>query len=132
MNSLDQFKNTFEQTVLISFDVTGAFDRVKWSSLAEIMNRNEINRNLRQITTQSFFENRKIGLFDEDNDLELEHELYSGVSQEPVLSPTLFNVSMTKIQQTIKETNRFKLLSYADGLLMIVGIDKIKDCQIIR
>ena len=78
-------------------------------------------------------ENRKIGLFDNgNNNLKLEHKLYSGVPQGSALSPTLFNIAMTEIYKTVKETNRFKLLSYADDLLMIVGIDKIKDSQTIN
>lgn len=129
--TLDQFRKIFKHVILVSFDITGAFNWVKWSRLLETMEKKKINSQLIQII-QSYFENRKICFFDKDNNLKLEHALSSGVPQGSALSPTLFNIAMTEVHEAVKETKKFKLLSYADDLLIIVGINKMTDSQLIN
>ena len=64
-------KKKYNHSILISFDVQGAFDRIKWSSLLKTLEKLGIEKNLVEII-QSYLLQRKVGHYDQNNKLILQ------------------------------------------------------------
>ena len=58
--TINCFKKKYNHSILISFDVQGAFDRIEWSSLLKTLEKLGIEKNLVEII-QSYLLQRKVG-----------------------------------------------------------------------
>lgn len=88
------------------------------------MKINKISPHLLQLT-RSFLVNRKIKVLDEKENKISEYNLSAGMPQGSALSLTLFNAAISEVHRKIKERKSIHLLSFADNLLLIIGVNEV-------
>lgn len=120
----DDFKSRNRHVFLMSFDLSGAFNRVLWSTIIKTLADNQIPHTLINFI-KSFLTERTIGHYDSEGNTITQRSIYCGVPQGSVLGPTLFNVVMAKVHRTPYYKD-LKIISYADDILMISGINDLE------
>ncbi len=111
--------------LLISFDITGAFNNVKWSAILERLEQMKLGMDLINII-KNFLTNREIRFYNEAEIIR-KQIIRTGVAQGSALSPTIFNIAMGEVHQTCKlNKNMDGDYKLPDDLLMITGIENIK------
>jgi len=111
---ISELKKKKKYIILISFDVTGAFDHVKWSSILKALSKNLVPETLINLV-KSFLDNRTIGHFDKDG-------RYSG--SRVLLGPSLFNVIMAGVHE-IDFHKCINIRNYANDIALLAGVDSI-------
>ena len=117
---VEKFSKDNRHALLVSFDVSGAFDKVRWSKIINNLFLNLIPYTLINYV-KSFLTNRTIGHYNHGGRTIFERELFCGVPQGSILGPTLFNVVMARVHK-IPYYRDLGILSYADDLLLVAGI----------
>lgn len=128
MKYIKEYKKRNRHVVIYSFDISGAFDKVSWSSIHQSLTSNIVPNALINII-RSFLVNRTIGHYDNNGGLITNRQLYCGVPQGSVLGPCLFNVVMSNVHK-IAYNKDINLISYADDVILVAGINQNEDLQI--
>ena len=74
----------------------------------------------------NFLIERNIGVYNDQNKPEFLYPLTAGVPQGSVLGPILFNIVMSTIHEVDLECGQ-ELVSYADDMALLSGINQIRD-----
>lgn len=122
---INRYRNSHRHVLLVSFDVSGAFDKIKHPELINILTQHSFPSNLISLTAD-YLTNRTIGWYHESSSDHVTRNLTTGVPQGSVLGPVLFNIAMTNIHKINMEGN-IEIISYADDILLIAGIDTKKE-----
>jgi hypothetical protein len=111
---------------LVSIDVSGAFDRVRWSAILNIFQKYKIAEDVVQIVKE-FLVERTVGLYtDEHLTPGFLFNLSAGVPQGLVLGPIIFNIVMSTLHHEVMDCGQ-EMVSYVDDLVLVSGIGRIED-----
>ena len=103
----------------ILFDVTGAFDNLRWASIHKELERRQCPADMKAILTD-YFNKRTVKI--EDNYKQVERRLSKGYPQGSVLGPDLWNICLDPLLKEIEE-NEGEVIAYADDIIVIIGGD---------
>ena len=130
--SIESQKVRNRHVLFLSFDVSSAFNKVKWSSIINALHKYSISKYL-IVLIKNFLTNRTVGHYGDTTTVI--HKLYAGVPQGSVLGPTLFNIAMTGVHrvglQKLGFHNNTEIISYADDLALIVGLNSVFDITVV-
>ena len=121
MNYINEYKEKNRHVVLISFDISGAFDRVSWSSIHQSLTTKLVPNTLITII-RSFLVNRTIGHYNDNDKVITNREICCGVPQGSILGPCLFNIVMTNVHK-IPYSKELEIINYADDIILVAGIN---------
>jgi hypothetical protein len=113
---IEKIKERNRHVILISFDISGTFDKVRWSKILGNLCENLIPQTLINMV-KSFLTERTIGHYDNQGDQITQRNLYCGVPQGSILGPILFNTIMTKV-------HNIPYYRDANDILLIAGVNE--------
>jgi predicted RNA-binding Zn-ribbon protein involved in translation (DUF1610 family) len=124
-NTIKDFTIKYKGILLLSFDISGAFDHIKWSAIISELDKNNVSKGLKTIIIQ-YLKNRTVKYFHESG--KITHKLKAGVPRGSCLGAILFNICMSKIHKLITNTN-MEVVSYADDIAIVAGLNSVKEIK---
>lgn len=115
-------KKKFKLNVLMTVDISGAFDGVSWSKIINNLINSGTDRRI-VMATQSLLINRRI-IFEDC--------MYSsnrGCPQGGKASPSLWNIAINDLLIKLEKMSNVSTVAFADDLSVLISADKIKDLQ---
>lgn len=119
LQEINKRNNKFKYTLLVSFDISGAFDNVDWQILLHELGAHNLDKYLQDIC-KSFLTNRKVGVL--DGDLLKGFYTTKGCPQGSCLAPLFWNIIANKVLTSMPQTDCF-LIAYADDFALLVSED---------
>lgn len=115
--SLRRIRSAGQMAILISLDITGAFDSVSWSDVITSLQNLGVPSNLVQMC-RSFFDNRCIELAYKSG--RARRWLDRGCPQGSITGPLMWNVVFDSLLRLLDRHGRVSTFAYADDLLLVV------------
>ena len=121
LNELERSKKKGKKSLMVSLDISGAFDNLKFEDLSKAMKEKKISP---QIRNWYLFlsNNRRVSCNLQSTKLEVQPTQGSG--QGGVLSPLCWNLVISSLSKMFK--GRVKLITYADDVTLVVHGPKLK------
>ncbi|CAK1580392.1 unnamed protein product [Parnassius mnemosyne] len=112
------------ESVLAAFlDISSAYDNVRLNILREKMFKLNISKKLTNLIINLFLDRYIHIKFDDD--LKYTRKVFKGLPQGSVLSPLLYNIYTSDLDQSI---SKCRILQYADDILVYVNDKCIESC----
>ena len=109
-------KSTAKYVLLISLDISGAFDNAWWPSIAQFLREMKCPRNLYWLLA-SFFKDRRIQY--RMNETKVEKTVQRGCPQGSKAGPKCWNIIINDLLRSIVR-DKVDLISYADDTAVII------------
>lgn len=109
------------------FDVTGAFDHLRWSSINKELQRRNTRPDLRRIV-HSYLKDRKATLIDNYESVTL--SLHQGCPQGSILGPDFWNICLDPLLKKLEEEMGAQIAAYADDLIILVEGASRKELEV--
>lgn len=101
------------------FDVTGAFDNLKWSSVLKTLEMRECPGNLFRVV-QDYLKERTVTV--SDGNKKVTKIITKGCPQGSIVGPEFWNICLDELLVKL-EKEGFQLVAYADNLIVIIKGD---------
>ncbi|XP_015793892.1 uncharacterized protein LOC107370413 [Tetranychus urticae] len=117
---IKEFKRTGGLTIMITFDIKGAFDTVQWKDINNIIESSGFDEHLRK-TVRSYLSGRKTTLIYNDASYEIINT--RGTIQGSCLGPTLWNLIMNELLKAGGHQDVY-IQAYADDLTVVANLPR--------
>ncbi|CAB0028591.1 unnamed protein product [Trichogramma brassicae] len=109
----------------ILFDITGAFDNLRWHSVMEKLATRSCPGNIWQLV-RDYLGGRTVSLTSDGS--RVAREVKKGAPQGSILGPDMWNMCMDPVLREVQERGG-EIVAYADDLLLLVPGDSRPDCE---
>lgn len=108
-------------SLLVSFDIQGAFDCVRWSDILKILKRRNCPENYQSLI-DSYLQDRYTELVFGNATAEIKN--HRGTVQGSCLGPTLWNLIINEFLLKVPTDSSVTIIAYADDITMLLGLGK--------
>jgi retron-type reverse transcriptase len=112
--------------VVVTLDISGAFDNLRWSKVLECMRKQNVAKKTYEIF-KDFLSNRKVQL--NLNGESITRYLTKGSPQGAIVSPTLWNLVMNELLVSLKKIQQVSCYAYADDLALVIASSSSKQIE---
>ncbi|CAB0043300.1 unnamed protein product [Trichogramma brassicae] len=110
----------------ILFDITGAFDNLRWHSVMEKLATRSCPGNIWQLV-RDYLDGRTVSLTSAGS--RVARKVKKGATLGSILGPDMWNMCMDPVLREVQERGG-EIVAYADDLLLLVPGDRRTDCEV--
>lgn len=107
------------------FDVTGAFDHLRWASIKNELRKRGTPDDL-QALVSSYLRNRKVTMI--DNYQKFTQDIKRGCPQGSILGPDFWNICLDPLLKKMTEEGA-NVIAYADDVIVLVQGDSRSELE---